>query len=745
MRNRSFIAVCFACLPFIPLCTAACQDNALTVDRIYSSGEFRAEGFSANWADGSDSFRTFEKSESGPGRDLVFVDPTSGDKSIFMAAKDLVPEGSDKALNVSEFFSSQDNSKVLIYTNTKRVWRYNTRGDYWVLDRQSKSLKKMGADFPESTLMFAKFFPDGNKVAYVQDRNIFVQDLTSGKIQQVTETINDEIINGTSDWVYEEELDVRDGFRVSPDGQRIAYWQFDTSGLKDFVMINNTDTLYPKLTKFKYPKAGTTNSAVRAGTVDVQTQKTTWFDIPGDPRNHYIARVEWINANEVLVQQLNRQQNENRVYVVNAKTGTAKLLFTDRDKAWVDVNDDLFWLKNRTQCTWVSERDGWKHIYVLDLKSGELNLVTQGKYDVFEIVRFDEERQKFYFIATPDQPTHRYLYSIDLSGENLQRITPDNQQGTHAYNISPKANLAIHTFSKFGVPPTVELISLPDHKVVKTYTDNESLKEKISGLTKTPHRFDRVQTKDGTFIDTWQILPPDFDPNKKYPLMLYVYGEPWGTTVTDSWMGNRYFWHKMLAEKGYVVMSFDNRGTKVPRGRQWRKSIYRQIGILAANDQAEALLAAQAKYPFIDKNRVGIWGWSGGGSMSLNAMFKYPDLYHTAISIAPVPDQRYYDTIYQERYMDTPQNNPDGYRDGSPIHHAKNLKGNLMVIHGTGDDNCHYQTMEKLINELIKHDKQFTMFAYPNRSHSIHEGPNTTPHLRKMMLRFLLTHLNTND
>lgn len=714
--------------------------QGLSVDRIYRSGELSAQGFSANWAPETDQFWTFE-GQGQTERDLVFVNPATGEKSVFMSAKDLIPEGREKPLGVDSFDSNPDNSKVLIYTNTRRVWRYNTRGDYWVLNRKDGKLKQVGAGMPESTLMFAKWFPGGKRVAYVQDRDVYVEDIESGKRTKVTQRESDEIINGTSDWVYEEELDLRDGFRISPDGKRIAYWQFDTSGIKDFVMINNTDTLYPQLTRFKYPKAGTINSSVRVGTVELQSGQTTWFEIPGDPRNHYIARTEWINGNELLVQQLNRQQNENRVYRVDASSGKSELIFVDRDQAWVDVNDDLFWLDDRKKCTWVSERDGWKHIYVADLETGKLKLVTSGDFDVMEIVRFDSERQKFFFVASPDNPTQRYLYSIDLSGKNLKRITPAAQQGTHVYQISPKANLAIHTYSKFGVPPVVELVSLPDHRVLKSYATNEALKEKIARLPATPHKFSSVETEDGTRIDCWQILPPGFDPSRKYPLMIYVYGEPWGTTVTDSWMGNRFLWHKMLAEKGYVVMSFDNRGTKVPRGRAWRKSIYRQIGILAANDQAEALKSALKKFSFIDADRVGIWGWSGGGSMSLNAMFKYPDLYHTAISIAPVPDQRYYDTIYQERYMDTPQNNPQGYRDGSPITHAKNLKGNLMLIHGTGDDNCHYQTMEKLINELIRLDKQFSMFAYPNRSHSIREGANTTPHLRKLMLRFLLDNL----
>ena len=374
------------------LCDGQAQaQDPLTVDRIYGSSEFRAEGFSANWAPDTDQFWTFETDRAGVRGDLVFVDPRTDEKSVFMSEKQLVPDGRSRPLPVSEFYPSGDNQQVLIYTNTRRVWRYNTRGDYWVLDRESNRLRQLGKGFPESTLMFAKLLPDGKRVAYVQDRNIHLEEIETGKIRQLTERNHDEIINGTSDWVYEEELDVRDGFRVSPDGKRIAYWQFDTSGLEEFTLINNTDSLYPALKKFKYPKAGTVNSAVRAGAVDLDSGQTTWFELPGDPRNHYIARIDWIDSTRLLVQQLNRQQNQNRVYIVDAGTGRARKLWVDTDAAWVDVNDDLFWLAGRKKCTWVSERDGWKQIYLLDLENGELKQVTRGQYDVFEIVRFDEQ------------------------------------------------------------------------------------------------------------------------------------------------------------------------------------------------------------------------------------------------------------------------------------------------------------------------------------------------------------------
>ena len=353
-----------------------------------------------------------------------------------------------------------------------------------------------------------------------------------------------------------------------------------------------------------------------------------------------------------------------------------------------------------------------------------------------------------YFMASPDNPTQSYLYCVNLDGTDLKRITPSEQSGSHSYNISEDASLAFHTWSSFGEPSRSELVHLPSHDVAKELEDNSELNEKLEKLELGKTELFRVPintAEDGSGetieLDGYCIHPPNFDESKKYPLLIYVYGEPAGTTVRDRWGGSSYLWHQMLAQKGYFVMSFDNRGTPAPRGRDWRRSVYRKVGIIAAQDQAAALKQVLANRPYLDPERVGIWGWSGGGSMTLNMVFKYPDLYKTGISIAPVPNQRYYDTIYQERYMGLPNDNVDGYRNGSPIHFAHQLKGNLLLIHGTGDDNCHYQTMELLINELIKHDKQFTMMAYPNRSHSIREGKGTTKHLRTLMTNYLYENL----
>lgn len=727
------------------------QQDRLTVDRLFDSGEFRQAGFGVNWMPEGGSYFVQEPAADGKGKDIVLVDPTSGEKQVLFAARVFVPEGETEPVSVSSFQVSPDKKKVLVFNNTRRVWRYNTRGDYWVADLVSGTVRKLGGDdASESSLMFAKFSPDSKHVAYVHERNIHVENLETGRITRITQTESDDIINGTSDWVYEEELDLRDGFQWSEDGNQIVFWRFDTSDVGVFTMINNTDELYPRLIRFQYPKVGTTNSAVTIGIYDMAGGETTFPDLPGDTRNNYPARINWIpGTNEFLLQRLNRLQNQNVVYAVNATTGKFRVVFEDTDEAWVEVCDWIRWWPGGKHFSFISERDGWKHVWLANVDTGELQLLTPGEFDVIELYHVSQADQACYFLASPDDPKSRYLYRQTFGRPQLDRLTPAEMDGWNEYSFAADGSTAVHTWSRFDTPPVVSTVRLPDHETIGRHADNAELRSKIGGLIPNHAKFFQVEIDDGQggslTIDGSVMLPSGFDESKTWPAIVYVYGEPWGTTVTDRWGGNRYLWHRMLCEQGYAVFSFDNRGSKVPRGTKWRKAIYRKIGIINASDQAAALQSTMQKFDWIDPQRVGIWGWSGGGSSTLNAMFQFPDLYQTGISVAPVPDQRYYDTIYQERYMQTPELNEKGFREGSPITHASNLKGNLLLIHGTGDDNCHYQTMEKLINELIAQDKQFEMMAYPNRSHGIREYANTTPHLYKLMTRYFLKNLPSGD
>ena len=713
----------------------------LTLDRIYAKREFESKRLSARWLDEGDAYLTVERVDGG-GQEIVRHDAATGAKQTLVSAADLSPSFDSAPIKIDDYAFSGDRARALIYTNSKRVWRQNTRGDYWVLDRSGHELTQLGGDAPSASLMFAKFSPDGNRVAYVRDSDIYVEDLTTHQATKLTSRESSEIINGTFDWVYEEELFLRDGFRWSADGRRIAYWQLDTSGVREVTLVDNLSGLYPKPQRIRYPKAGETNAACRVGVIDLSTNETRWMKIPGDARNHYIARMAWAeSSDELVVQQLNRLQNTNRVMSIDVATGEAGTIHEETDEAWVDIHDEMNWLKKGKQFTWISEADGWRHVQLLDRSSGKLRTITRGDYDVIQMLHVDEAGKWCYFLASPENATQCYLYRIRLDGTAAQRVTPTDQAGWHNYQISLGGRSAIHSWSGFDRVPITELVSLPNHQSIRTLIENKSLREKVAKLKLGGTEFFRVDIGESIELDGWCIKPPDFDSTKRYPLLVHVYGEPAGQTVVDRWGGSGYLWHQMLAQQGYVVMCFDNRGTPAPRGRQWRKCVYRQVGILAPQDQAAAVSAVLKQRPYLDPDRVGIWGWSGGGSMSLNAIFKYPDLYKTAISIAPVPNQRFYDTIYQERYMGLPKDNVDGFLNGSPINFAHQLKGKLLLVHGTGDDNCHYQGTEALINELIRHNKPFTMMAYPSRAHGIGEGTNTTRHLRELMTSYLYEHL----
>jgi dipeptidyl-peptidase-4 len=683
--------------------------------------------------------------------EIIRYDATTGERTRFVTAEKLTPVGASTPLLVEQFNLSEDAKKLLIFTNSERVWRSNTRGDYWVLDLNNWQLRKLGGNTKPSSLMFAKFSPDSSRVAYVRENNIYVEQISDGKITQLTTDGSAHLVNGTFDWVYEEELFCRDGFRWSPDGKSIAYWQLNSEGVKEMKLINNTAQLYPVITSFPYPKAGEMNSAARVGVVSATGGAARWFDVPGDARNNYLPRMEWAaNSDEVIIQQLNRLQNTNIVMLGDARSGKVRPIMTEKEESWVDVawgdidwdkkglaRGDVEWIDGGRRFLWASERDGWRHIYSVSRDGSEARCVTPGNYDLLAVEKVDEAGGWIYFIASPDNATRRSLFRARLDGKGqAERLTPATEPGTHAYIISPGAEFAIHTWSSFLNPPNTDIVSLPRHKSVRSVIDNKELIGRLAKLKPCAREFFKVDIGEGVQLDGWMIKPPDFDPSKRYPVLFYVYGEPWGQTVLDSWGGDRQMWHLMLAQQGYVVMSVDNRGTPAPKGKAWRKVIYRKMGIVNSGDQAAAVREI-IKWPFIDSTRVGVWGWSGGGSSTLNAMFRHPDLYKVGVAVAPVADIRYYDTIYQERYCGLPQDHPDEYKQSSPITFAGQLKGELLVVHGTGDDNVHYQGTEALINALVAANKQFQMMAYPNRSHGIYEGAGTTRHLYGLLTRFL--------
>ena len=677
-------------------------------------------------------------------KDLVSYDFETLERTVILSADDLVPAGGDKPLVIDDYAWSKDQSRLLLYTNSVRVWRAKSRGDYSVLDLESGELTTLGGpDAEPSTMQFAKFSPDSSKVAYVREADIFVEDLTSGNIEQLTRRDNESIINGIMSWAYEEEFRIRDGFRWSPDGSRIAYWQFDTSGVKDFLIINNTDALYPTITRIPYPKVGETISAARIGVVSLHTGNTAWAFLPGDPRNNYIPRMQWTqSSDEILLQHVNRKQDTNNVYLVNATSGESRKIFTDEEQHYLDDFYDVEWLDDGEAFTFVSERSGWRHVHKVSRDGQAVTDLTPGDYDIASLVKVDTEGGWLYFTASPDNMTQRYLYRAPIDGSGKkERITPEEYSGDNAYELSDDARYAVHTHSSFVQPPQYRLVALDGHRVLQTFEDNQELIGRLETLKLGKHEFFQVEARDGLTLDGYIIYPPDFDPDKKYPIINYVYGEVWSQTVLDRWGGLSHMWHLLMSQKGYIIASVDNRGTPSLRGRDFRKSLYGGIGILSSRDQSDSQKAMQERWTFIDSGRVGIWGHSGGGSMTLNMLFRYPEQYKAGVSRAPVPDQTLYDAIYQERYSGLLDEYADGYEQGSPITHAKNLQGKLLLVHGTGDDNVHYQGSERLIDELVRHNKKFDFLSYPNRAHGIREREGTRLHLHSTMSDYFDEHL----
>jgi dipeptidyl-peptidase-4 len=733
--------------------------------RLFASEDFIAKTFGpARWLGAGDAYTTLEDSVAVPGaKDIVRYGAAGGERSILVSASQLIPAHAKEPLAIEDYVWSRDMQRLLIFTNSKRVWRQNTRGDYWVLDRTSAVLRRLGGNAPSSTLMFAKFSPDGSKAAYVRENNLFAEDVTSGAIVTLTQDGSATTINGTSDWVYEEELDLRDGFRWSPDGREIAYWQFDATGVGTYPLLYNlgapgeivTGFPYPGLGRYPtrvdlpYPIAGSTNSAARVGVVSVAGGKTRWIDVPGNPRENYIARMEWVPAaaHELVIEHLNRLQNQNEVLLADSGSGGVKRIFLDRDDAWVDYVPEFTWVAGGNEFLWLSERSGWRQAFRVS-REGKVQPITHGAFDVISFSGLDEKAGFLYFVASPENATQRYLYRARLDGSGeAERVTPRNTGGTNRYDVSPNGYWAFHTHSSADVPPGVELVQLPAHTASRTLVENSALRAAAAPFLATASsEFFQLDVGDGITFDGRMFKPANFDAAKKYPVLVYVYGEPFLQMVLDEWFDE--FWYRWnfsfnraVAARGYIVVCIDNRGTPAPKGRAWRKIVYGAIHPVIVADQTAALQTLLRTRPYLDASRTAVWGWSGGGSSTLNLMFRSPGVYKTGMAVAPVPELRLYDTIYEERYMGLPQQNVDGYKRSSAINFAEGLEGHLLIVHGSGDDNVHYSGTELLVNRLIELGKPFDFMEYPNRSHSIIEGQNTTYHLFSLLLRYLEEHV----
>lgn len=688
---------------------------------------------------------------------IVKIDPKTETETVIVRKEQLTEPVSKKTITPQSYTFNNNNTKVLLFTNTAKVWRYNTRGDYWVLDIIANKLKQLGKGLPSQSLMFAKFSPEGRRCAYVSEHNLFVEDIASGTITKLTKDGSRKLINGTFDWVYEEEFGCRDGFRWSPDGSKIAFWQVDATKIRDYYMLNTTDSNYSQVIPVEYPKVGEAPSAVKIGVVALDNGYIRWMDIEGNPQQNYLPRMEWAGLNELVVQQLDRKQLESKLKYCNALDGSSRTFYAENSEAWIDLNADdpsgWNWVNKGQDFIWISEKDGWRHIYKVSRDGKTETLLTKGDYDIGEIKCIDEANNYIYFTASPTNATQQYLYRVNIEKINiLQKVKkivskpkPDPElvsaaelKGMHGYEISPNGKFATHSFSSHNTPTVREWISLPDNKPINPA---KSIAANLKTDSNVDIEFLQVTTDDNITLDAWINKPKNFDPSKKYPVVLYVYGEPASSTVMDRYGGQNNFLYKgdMRAD-GYIQVAVDNRGTPMLKGAAWRKSIYRKIGDVNITDMAKGFKKLMETHTYFDRDRIAVWGWSGGGSSTLHLLFRYPEVFQTGISIAAVSNQLNYDNIYQERYMGLPQENLEDFVNGSPIKYAKNLKGNLLYIHGTGDDNVHFSNAEMLVNELVKNGKQFQYMPYPNRTHSISEGAGTFEHLSTLYTTYLKQH-----
>ncbi|MBW3569808.1 MAG: S9 family peptidase [Gemmatimonadetes bacterium] len=701
----------------------------LTVERIFS-GEFRLKGLPAiQWLNDGQRY-TFV----GENGDLMVEHAASARREVLVPAAALVPRGAREPIAIEDYQWSADERKLLVYTNTQRVWRANTRGTYYVWDLDRRTLTPVSER--EGWQQFAKFSPDGSKVGFVRENDLFVTDLATGRETRLTHDGSETIINGTFDWVYEEELGLQDGWRWSPDGRRIAFWRIDQSPVRTFYMIQETDSLYSHPIALRYPKAGTPNPTARIGVVDAAGGETTWMDTGNDPEA-LLARMEWAaSPTELVIQRANRIQNRVDVLLADAGTGRSRTLFTEADAAWVDVHDDFHWIDGGRRFLWSSERDGWNHLYVYNRDGTVARQLTRGPWEVTRVMGVDERGGWVYFGATEEGPAERHVYRVRLNGRGgVQQLS--REPGTHNATVSPAGTYYLDAFSTLSTPPVTRL-HRADGAVVRTLVDNAAVREKLARLAVDAPDFFTIRTRDGTELNAWMIKPADFDPSRKYPVLMYVYGGPGSQTTLNAWTGSRYLWHQSLAQRGYIVVSVDNRGTG-GRGRDFKKSVYLKLGQQEAADQIEAA-EWLAQQPYVDPARIGIWGWSYGGYMTAMAMTRPGAPFKAGIAVAPVVDWGLYDTIYTERFMRTPQENPEGYRLGAPTSAAANLRGKLLIVHGTGDDNVHFQNSVRLANALQAAGKQFQFMAYPNRTHSISGGP-TSAHLHNLLTDWIVQNL----
>ncbi len=775
-----------------PLPPPVAKRTDLSLARIYHGPDFNLQKQSTHWDAREDVLWSMRGNAEGH-PEMIRRSVHDGKETVAISADQFrLPTG--ERIAIDEYHWSPDHQYLLVFSNSVRVWRSHTRGDYWLLDLVSKSWRKLGGkDVANQSLMFATFSPQGDRIAYVRDRNLYSETTASGEIQAIAASDQPELIHGTFDWVYEEELKLTQGYQFSPDGSKLAFWQLDESQVPLHSLIDNTSERYPIIKRFAYPKVGQTNSAARIGVFEFATEQTMWLRIAGDPRQHYLAGMRWLPADapgadeRLLVQQLNRRQNENRLWLCDASSGDCVVLLNETSPGWVMHQSKMLFLPAQTtppgdvalgepvDLLWLSERSGWRHLYRITImprlltspidtgerllddnthRDVELQPITIGSWDVIDLNAVSQSTGDAFFTASPHNAAARGLYTCvsDRTEPTAhpQRVSPEDE-GTFKYQTSPTAKFSLETWSAFSVPPIERLVQLDPYQRLGTLEDNAVCKEAIEALQPIEHQFITLQIDDELSLDAWIMLPESSDEadanarGHSIPLVLHVYGEPAGQTVRDAYGGRTYLWHRYLTQLGFAVASIDNRGAASPRGREFRQVVHGKLGVWPPADQAAGVEQLLKHFPQLDPDRVGVWGWSGGGSTALHSVFRYPQLYAAGIAVAPVSDQLDYDTIYQERYMGLVEDDRQKFADGSPLTHAEGLDDPLLIIHGTGDDNVHFASTQRLINRLVALGKQFEMMAYPGRTHAISESEGTVMHLHQLMTNFFVKTLQPHQ
>ena len=708
----------------------ATAQQKLTFEDIFSSS-FRPRTIdNINWMKDGRYYTTLYR---GPqGTEIRKYDIVTGEHESVVTNSELTSKSNEKPFIIQSYQYSADESQLLIETDVEHIWRRSTKANYYVFNLNTRKLQKLTQK--PGKQQYAQFSPKGDRVAFVRDNNLYWVDLKSGQETQITTDGEfNKIINGASDWVYEEEFSFAKAWFWSPDGERIAFYRFDERRVPEyqFPWYQGDGEQYPGIVRYKYPKAGHKNSIVKIGVYDIPSDTIKWIDV-GSERDQYIVRVNWTQSSDILaIRRMNRLQNKQELMFANPGTGNTHIVKTEKSDTWIDENDDLTFLENGMEFIYVSEEDGYNHIYLYNMDGSLERKITRGDWEVTKFLGYNRNKKRLYYVSTEDSPLERQMYSIKIDGSGKQKMT--HHTGWHNINMSRDFKYYIDEYSNSTTPPVFTLHN-GEGKQIRVLEDNGDLKEELAGCNFPTKEFMKINLPEAGTLNAYMMKPPNFDPHKKYPVLMYVYGGPGSQTVTREYdSGQRAMWHRYLASLGYIIFSIDNRGTGA-RGRDFEKQVYKHLGKYETIDQAHAAKYLQ-KLDYVDPNRIGIWGWSYGGYMTAMAL-THSDVFEMGISVSPVTSWKYYDTIYTERFMQTPQLNPEGYKESAPLNYADQLHGKYLLVHGTGDDNVHFQNSIEWVNALIKADKQFQTMYYPDRNHGIYGG-NTRHHLFRLLTNFV--------